>query len=281
MLHFCMNPLDIRSPGSDHEHEKLVKLEGAFPTLPSFPAQQLGADRGSLLAGITFVELCTSWGNKELLQWFTAHGATMGWMSTPGAVRDAGVGSIALKAGGRMVGDRVARAEDLPKLLAMTRWKVIVTLRGLFNGDDRFLHAAIFAGRVRRDDKHPQWLARPHETDLLSDVVLSLFAADVLAHRDYHDQNLCICDVCGRVSYNPKVTTRAGCADHVPGTATSSGVRDRGGSIPSTIPPPMNLSSVPPPPAVVRSPYPGTPAAPAQARAATEPPVTPKLGKKK
>ena len=112
--------------------------------------------------------------------------------------------------------------------MAMTRWRVIVTLRGLLASpaDDRFLQAAIFAGRVRRPQS--EWLAEPRDTDALSDIVLSLFAIDVLSHREFHEQNLCVCDVCGRISYNPKATSRAGCADHVPATDTSSGFRGRG-----------------------------------------------------
>ena len=40
----------------------------------------------------------------------------------------------------------------------------------------------------------------------MSDVVLSLFAVDVLAHREFHEQ-LCVCDVCGDL-VQPGVTRR-------------------------------------------------------------------------
>ena len=43
----------------------------------------------------------------------------------------------------------------------------------------------------------------------MSDIVLSLFAVDVLAYREFHEQNLCVCDVCGRISYNPRQTSRS------------------------------------------------------------------------
>jgi hypothetical protein len=66
-------------------------------------------------------------------------------------------------------------------------------------------------------------------------MVLSLFAVDILTHRDFHDQNLCVCDVCGRISYNPAATSRAGCGDHVPKTDTTSGFQGRGSR--SSIPP--------------------------------------------
>jgi hypothetical protein len=91
-----------------------------------------------------------------------------------------------------------------------------MTLRGLLSKpcDDRFLHAAIFSGRVRRDQA--RWILGARDGDALHDVVLGLFAVDVLSHREFHQQNLCVCDTCGRISYNPAATTRAGCAEHRP-----------------------------------------------------------------
>lgn len=196
-----------------------------LPTLPSFPALNGAvAERPALLAGLMFVEgATTGWGVKDLVDWFRAHGAALGRKTPPASVCDGVVGAIALSPGARLVGDRVARADDLPKLLAMTRWRVVVTLRGLLAQpcDDRFLNAAIHADRVRREQG--AWRAQPRDTDMLSDIVLSLFAVDVLTHRDFHEQNLCMCDVCGRVSYNPAVTTRSGCSDHVPRTDHTSG----------------------------------------------------------
>ncbi|APR79029.1 Hypothetical protein A7982_04376 [Minicystis rosea] len=63
-------------------------------------------------------------------------------------------------------------------------------------------------------------MARPG--DALSDLILGLFAVDVLSYREFHEQNLCICDVCGRVSYNPATTTRSGCSEHVPASGPPS-----------------------------------------------------------
>jgi hypothetical protein len=217
--------------------------EIVLPTLPSFPAIAGGSDRATLLAGLTFVEGATSgWMAREVLLWLGANAELLGWPGPPMSITDASVGTLALQPGAR-VGlvkpERVARPQDLSKLLAMARWKVVVTLRGLISGDDRFLKGAIFAGRVRRDAKASAWLARPTETDVLSDIILSLFVADVLAYREFHDNNLCVCDVCGRVSYNPRATGRAGCCDHLPGSATTSGVRDRDRDREAdTVPPP-------------------------------------------
>jgi len=202
-----------------------VTSEAVLPTLPSFPS--LGgadSDRFALLAGLSFVEGAISgWQARDLLEWFKTYGKAMGRKAPPPSVTDAVVGSLPLTPGAILVGDKVARPDALPKLLAMSRWRVVVTLRGLLATpcDDRFLQAAIFSDRVRRDKS--AWVAQPRDTDLLSDIVLSLFAVDVLTHRDFHEQNLCVCDVCGRISYNPSVTTRAGCGDHLPKTDTTSG----------------------------------------------------------
>jgi hypothetical protein len=207
-----------------------MKAQVVLPTLPSLPALgDDGDERIALLAGLTFVEGATSgWGRDDVTGWFRAHASALGRKDPPVSVTDATVGTIALQPGVKLAGDKVARLDDLPKLLAMTRWRVILSLRGLLSKpcDDRFLQAAIFAGRVERVEG--AWRAKPRKTDLLSDVVLSLFAVDCLGHRDFYDQSLCVCDVCGRVSFNPKTTTRAGCSDHVPKTDTTSGVQGKG-----------------------------------------------------
>lgn len=215
----------------------MAHREIVLPTLPSFPAIANGAERATLLAGLTFIEgSTTGWTARDLLLWCGSNAELLGWPGPPVSVTDASVGTLALQRGVRAAAGRHAHPQDLAKILAMARAKVVVTLRGLLSGDDRFLKGAIFAGRVRRDAKASAWLARPRETESLGDIVLSLFAADVLEYREFHDQSLCVCDVCGRVSYNPKVTSRAGCCDHVPGTGMSSGVRNRREA--DTLPPP-------------------------------------------
>lgn len=239
-----------------------MKPQAVLPTLPSLPALDGSqADRLALLAGLSFIEgVSAGWVARDLIAWFTMYGAVMGKKAPPPSVTDAVVGTITLAPangggltrdaeprsvprpapstpGTRPAGEKVARLDDLPKLLAMSRWRVVVTLRGLLSqpADDRFLQAAIFADRVRRD--RSVWVAQPRDTDLLSDIVLSLFAVDILTQRAFHEQNLCVCDVCGRISYNPAATTRAGCADHPPKTDSISGFQThdpRSGGPPSS-----------------------------------------------
>lgn len=215
-----------------------VKPQIVLPTLPSLPAIDGSEnDRLALLAGLTFVEGATSgWGARDLTEWFTMYGAVMGKKGTPPAVTDAVVGTISLVPGARVAGDKVARLEELPKLLAMSRWRVVVTLRGLISQpcDDRFLQAAIFAERVRRNSS--RWVAQPRDNDLLSDIVLSLFAVDILTQRSFYEQNMCVCDVCGRISFNPGSTSRSGCSDHPPRSESASGFQTKDPRVPS--PPP-------------------------------------------
>jgi hypothetical protein len=202
-----------------------------LPTLPSLTALgDDGDERLALLAGLTFVEgAVAGWGRADVVDWFRTHADALGRKAPPRLVIDPTVGAVPLQPGVRLAGDRVGRLDDLPKVLAMARWRVIVTIRGLLAQpcDDRFLHAAIFARRVER--VRGAWQAGPGDADLLSDVVLSLFVADVLGHRGFYEQNLCVCDVCGRISWNPGATTRAGCGDHVPKTDTTSGVQEKDG----------------------------------------------------
>ena len=112
----------------------------------------------------------------------------------------------------------------------MACYRVVVTLRGLLASpsDDRFLQAALFAGRIKRDKG--EWQARPAETERLSDIVLSLFVVDILSHRDFHEKNLCVCDVCGRLSFDRAQFSRFGCIDHSPKSEATSGFQPKSGT---------------------------------------------------
>ena len=105
--------------------------------------------------------------------------------------------------------------DETAAILVRTRARVVGHLRGLLQSpvDDRFLSAAIFAGRVRRVvvGDTMQWVPRPRSHDILSDIVTSLFVSDILGRREFYAQNLCICDTCGRVRFDPEPPQRTKC----------------------------------------------------------------------
>lgn len=189
------------------------------PTLPNIDAGALPVDRGALVAALRFVEgVAAGWTVAELRAWLAEDMVAPGRMTPISVVHEAAVGSITLDARASSPSSRGSRLDELPKLLAMSRSRVVVTLRAFIAvpPDDRFLQAAIYQGRVQRatTERGAIWLARPSEQDFLADIVLSLFAADVLMHRDFHDEAMCVCSVCGRVSFAPTLSSRTGCAEH-------------------------------------------------------------------
>jgi hypothetical protein len=190
------------------------------PTLPIFPGiDDRHEGRAELLAGLTFVEGARGFGRAELRDWFRDNAGALGMEAPPVSVKDTLGGSAPCL----LEEPALARHEDLSALLYLARWRVVFTLRGLLANpvDDRFLHAAIFGKRVRRHGG--AWRVTAREDHPLSDIVLSLFAVDVLTHREFHEQNLCICDVCGRISYSPARTTQGGCVEHPPRPPDSQG----------------------------------------------------------
>lgn len=201
-----------------------VKATLVLSTLPYCPAVEAPtSDREALRAGLAFLEGASRWARKDLIEWFCTYGDALGRQGPPLVVLDSIVGTASLEADG----PDSSRPGKLSRLMALARWQVVLTLSGLLStpADDRFLHAAIFSQRVER--AAGAWCARAGDGDALSDIVLSLFVVDILTHREFHEQNLCICAVCGRVSFNPRLTTRSGCTDHVPGSEATSGVQMR------------------------------------------------------
>ncbi|MFT3767415.1 MAG: hypothetical protein QM820_18335 [Minicystis sp.] len=173
-----------------------------------------GADeRRALLAGITFLDLTDTpdLTVAAIADWFEQHVVANGCMPRLSVLLEPPAGSIALRPGGLAL-DRAQG--DLPRIAATARTRVVGALRGLIGAppDDRFLRAAIFLGRVRRQDSH--WIARPEPTAPLSGIVLSLFAVAILSERTYYDHHLCVCDTCGRVSFDPTPAMRRTCAAH-------------------------------------------------------------------
>jgi hypothetical protein len=185
-----------------------------FPhaTLPQFGGV---AERRALCAGLAFLELTDS-GELDvcaLKRWYDEQVVPLGVMPRATIAIEHPVGSVVLDTGpgsGRRVN------ADINRLAATARLRVVDALRGFIGSpsDDRFLRAAIFLGRVRRVEG--RWIARPEPTAPLSAVVLSLFSVGILADRAIFDRLMCVCDTCGRVSFDATSGMRRACGIHGP-----------------------------------------------------------------
>lgn len=193
----------------------MATSSSAMPTMPSLAATP--GNRRALLAGVTFIEETASgrMSVQDLHAWFQQHIVSTGLMPQPVMVHEPMAGSLPLHPSGALKG---LADQNVQRVLFMARSRVVSALRGLIAqpADDRFLASAIFAGRVRRRRiiDTTQWVSRPEPTAPLSGIVLSLFAVDVLSNRDEYDRLLCVCDVCGRVSFQDMPVTRRHCPEH-------------------------------------------------------------------
>jgi hypothetical protein len=182
------------------------------PTLPYFGGV---GERRALLAGVTFLEITES-GQLDIAgldAWFEEHIVEPGFMPRLSVVLEPPAGTVSLRPG---VGEATRAETDLPRVLTAARLRVVDALRGLIStpSDDRFLRASIFLGRVRREEGH--WVAKPEATAPLSGIVLSMFAVSVLSERAFYDRQLCVCDTCGRVSFDGTPGVRRSCSLHGP-----------------------------------------------------------------
>ncbi len=135
-------------------------------------------------------------------------------MPLPHAVHEPGTGSVLLHGAAANEPD-----PQLTALLDSARKEVLIALSGLLETppDDRFVAGVIHAGRVRRRRLTwgTEWTPKPEPTAPLSAVVLSLLAADILAHRDFYEEQLAICDICSRVVFEEGAAERRRrCAEH-------------------------------------------------------------------
>ncbi len=190
------------------------------PSPPPTPtAEPASTARPELVAGLAFLEASRErrWSPLGLCGWFDEHLVQTGVMMTPLVVSELSAGAVALH--GTRMHDPDSQL-TLTRIVTEARIRVITALRGLRGSptDDRFLMAAIFTGRVRRTRLvgPNRWVVRPEPTATLSGIVISLFAADVLANRETYDRSLCICDACDRVTFDEDQAHRATCPAHRP-----------------------------------------------------------------
>jgi hypothetical protein len=198
------------------------------------PEPTITDERWALAAGVAFLEgaAAGTWGISGLRGWFEDHLVKPGFMRPPPAVHEPPVGELTLWSQGASVsGVHTSPAV----LLAKTRATVLTALRGFLAlpCDDRFVTAALFSGRVQRASLPPssgasgrggpasRWVARHTPGAPLSALVLGVFAVDVLTHREAWERSLCICDVCGRVSFREGEMRRRTCLAHLPPPSTT------------------------------------------------------------
>lgn len=174
------------------------------------------AARPPLVAARVFLDatLTGEWTNRGLHDWFDRHLVAAGWMPLPHSVHEPGLDSVLLHGAGAN-----NRDPQLAALLDAARKEVVAALSGLLETppDDRFLAGVIYAGRVRRRRLTwgTEWTPNPEPTAPLSAIVLSLLAADILAHRDLYEQQLAICDLCARVVFEEGAAQRRRrCREH-------------------------------------------------------------------
>jgi hypothetical protein len=176
--------------------------------------------RRLVIAAVAFVEgVAQGWGPWELSAWFEEHLVKPGrYPRTPRMLHQTPVGSVAIDPrafqGSR---ETLVRPERLRGVLVAARHEVVLAMQRFLppESDDGFVHAAIYARRVARTDvdRGTRWAPRVDEGDQLSDVVLALFAADVLTYRESYEELLCVCATCGRVSFEA-TSSRNTCPEH-------------------------------------------------------------------
>ena len=145
------------------------------------------ADRPELAAVVELVDGASSdFDRNELARWFDEHLVARGVMHMPVVVTEPGAHPV------RLEGPGVAR-DRVHELVAAASARVLVTVRGLraARRDERFLGAAIFAGRVRRVrvEAGSRWVASPSVFDSLSDILLALLAVDVLTRPELYERH--------------------------------------------------------------------------------------------
>ena len=167
--------------------------------------------RAAIAGGVAFLEAGErEWSNVDLVAWLDEHLVRPGYMLRPHTIRERETPPVDLQA------DSVCA--DVSALVQRSTQRVLRALRGIVppSSDDRFVNGAIYSGRVRRStvEGAASWVASPRVDDFLSEMVLSLFAADVLADGDYYASHMCLCFACGRLTFQRHPSRRTACEAH-------------------------------------------------------------------
>ncbi|MDI1476459.1 hypothetical protein QHF84_07615 [Polyangium sp. y55x31] len=182
----------------------------ATPSPASQPSSPLAAAL-SFLEGVASHRMC----KEELRAWIDRNLVHTGTMPHPWHLHEPLFGALPSDKHCSIFLPEVPPSDETDAILVRARARVVGHLRGLIQtpSDDRFLSAAIFTGRVRRAlvGDTMQWVARPRSYDGLSDIVTCLFVTDILGRRDFYESNLCVCDTCGRVRFDPEPAQRNKC----------------------------------------------------------------------
>lgn len=193
-------------------------MSGSPPPVNTTLPNGTSNDRGGLVGALAFVENIGigAMGARETRKWIDEYLVRTGRMERPTHLTEPMAGTLLLDA---LTGpDASTSRGQLDRILGRARSRVVRTLQGLVQTprDEAFIETAISTGRVQSVDPsgNSTWIARPRRDDPLSDIVLSLFVADILSNRALYEQNLCVCSTCGRLSFRARTMPRTACREH-------------------------------------------------------------------
>ncbi len=172
------------------------------------PPTQARVGTKSSIAALAFLEGVAQLGTLEsLIAWLTGEVAPNGWAVGWTTVWEPDHEPLELR-------PEVDR-EALRALLRDARANAVRSLRGLVwtPRDDEWLTEVVGRGHVASRGQGELTVAVPPGR-ALSELVLALLAADVLARRPLYEARLCVCSVCSRVSFDPVASGRLGCVAH-------------------------------------------------------------------
>jgi hypothetical protein len=176
----------------------------------------------------TALEFCEGirqgWGVQELIQWIQVRLVQSGKLrlNQPNTfstgVREDKSPAIFVPIQG-ICSLQESEQRALQVIMMQAHQRCLRLLSGLLDSpqDDRFISAAIYAGRVQRvklPNRVSVWEPRLMEGEALSDWVLAFFVCDALQRRESYEQQLTICETCNSVSFQSEGSPRR-CASHL------------------------------------------------------------------